>query len=251
MKILLIKTRNIIISLFIVFNSLLINKVFSQNYCRLGFTNDINGGLSSVKINKESNDLINSTNNTNSQQKFYNCNFRFGGSLIGSAIFKKDSKFFIGEYYQLGVGVGYGSKSGNLNSQYNGTTFNVLLGFNLGLATCYSFNEELTVGLKVIGLGGDYYLDFDQNPVYNNGLTFHPTAQYKNFYASFGFGGRVVKGFPYKTIDGEIRFNFKSDQSNSVYLGLKYQLNKYDKTEINFNYNQSISSIGFTIGKVF
>jgi hypothetical protein len=230
---------------------LLANTYYSQNYGRLGFVNDINGGIFLVNIKKETNDLTTASNSTNAKINFYNVNFRFGGSLLGSLIFKEDSKFFIGEYYQVGFGTGYGNKSGTSNAQYNGTTFNLLLGFNLGLASSFSISEDLTVGLKVIGLGGDLYFDFDQSPLYANGLTFHPTAQYKNFYASFGFGGRTYKTNPYKTIDGEFRFNFKQDQSNSLYVGLRYQYNAFDKTELNINTNQSISSVGFTVGKVF
>ncbi len=233
------------------FISLLVNICYAQNYGRLGFTNDINGGIYLVRIKKETNDLIKASNSTDAKINFYNFNFRFGGSLIGPLIFDDDSKFFIGEYFQVGFGTGYGSKSGNSNAQYNGSTFNLLLGFNLGLASSYSINEDLTVGLKVIALGGDLYWDYDQNPLYANGLTFHPTAQYKNFYAAVGFGGRNYKGNPYRTIDGEFRFNFKQDQSNSFYVGLRYQYNAFDKTELNINTNQSISSVGFTIGKVF
>jgi len=227
-----------------------INKNYAQNYGRLGFTNNLNGGICVVNVNKENNDLINKSSSTYSKQKFYNVNFRGGGTFIGKLI-NDESKFYIGDYWELGAGAGYGSKSGTANSQYNGVTFNVLLGFYLGLASSYSFNDNLTIGLKVIGLGGDYYLDFDQNPIYANGLTFHPTAQFKNFYASVGFGGRNYKGYPYKTFEGEFRFNFDKDQSESYYLGLKYQFNKYDNTELNINEKQSISTLGLIFGKVF
>ena len=226
-------------------------KINAQTYGRLGFKNDLNGGLYLVNINKSTDDLLSVTDNNFAKIKFYNANFRFGGSLIGSAIFNDDSKFFIGEYYQVGFGVGIGNKSGTYNSQYNGTTFNLMIGFNLGMVTSYSFNENLTVGLKVIGLGGDLYFDFDQNPIYANGLTFHPTAQFKNFYASVGFGGRNYKNNPYKTYEGELRYNFSKDQNESLYVGMRYQLNKFDKTELNTNSKQSISSIGIMFGKVF
>ena len=180
------------------------------------------------------------------QVKYNNVNFRFGGSLFG-LLFKKESKFFIGDYYQVGVGVGWGTKSGSFGKTYNGKAANLLLGFNFGIASSYSISEDLTIGIKVIGLGGDLYMDLDQQPKYMNGLTFHPTAQYKGFLLSIGFGGRN----DFKTFDAEFRYNFSKDRSEGIYLGCRYQKNWAKYTDANYSYNQSINSTGLMIGYTF
>lgn len=222
-----------------------------SQYSRLGFKNDINGGFYNVNYNNEIyNNTINKIDN-DAQINFKNINFRFGGSLIGAAIFNDDSKFFIGDYYQVGLGMGIGNKTGSLGSTYNGQTFNLLLGTNLGLASSYSFSEDFTIGLKVICIGGDLYIDYDRQPLYANGLTFHPTAQYKGFLLSAGFGGRTVKSNPYKTLDLEFRYNFSKERDRSMYIGVRYQKNGYQKTELNYNYSQSINSTGILFGYAF
>lgn len=230
---------------------LLTNGNLFAQYGRLGFTNDVNGGLFIVNYKRENIGSSTIYNSSTAKIKFYNANFRFGGSLIGPLIFKEESRLFIGEYFQFGLGVGMGSKSGTSNSQYNGTTFNALFGFNIGGVASYSINEDLTVGLKVIGAGGDIYFDFDQNPVYVNGLTFHPTVQFSRFLLSAGLGGTSRKGIPYKTFETEFRFNFSDDQSNSSYLGLRYQRNSNVETPVGYVNKESIGSIGLTFGAMW
>lgn len=229
--------------------------LFSQG--RLGFTNDINGGIFQVVYKRLDQDMTSKVVDTNAHIKFYNGNFRFGGSVIGTKIFEdSDSPFFVGEYIQFGLGFGIGTKYGN--STYSGTTFNLLVGMNVGAVASYSLSDELTVGLKWIALGGDIYFDFDENAVYRNGMTFHPTAQYKNYWASVGFGGKKTKeGDLYKTLDIEARYNFSEDQEESKYVGLRFQSNGYNTVRANsdgsnsFKYSQSIVSMGIILGFYF
>lgn len=230
---------------------LFIGENLSAQYGRLGFTNDVNGGLFMVNYKREEVGSSSLYTSSKAKIKFYNANFRFGGSLIGPLIFKEESRLFIGEYFQFGLGVGMGSKSGTSNAQYNGTTFNVLLGMNIGGVASYAISEDLTVGLKVIALGGDLYFDFDQNPVYVNGLTFHPTVQFSRFLLSAGFGGTNRKGIPYKTFETEFRFNFSDDQANSSYLGIRYQRNSNEQSSIGYVNKESIGSIGLTFGAMW
>lgn len=236
---------------------LMFSTLFSQG--RLGFTNDINGGIYQVVYHRQTDNLTAGTSDTNAHIKFYNFNFRFGGSVIGTKLFEdSDSPFFVGEYFQFGLGFGMGKKSGSSGSTYNGSTFNCMLGMNVGAVASYSLSDELTVGLKWIALGGDYYLDFDQNAVYLNGMTFHPTAQYKNYWASVGFGGKKSKeGDKYKTIDIEVRYNFSEEQEESMYAGVRFQSNGY-KTEsassdgaFNYRDSEKITSIGVMLGFFF
>ncbi|MES2589518.1 MAG: hypothetical protein V4622_11115 [Bacteroidota bacterium] len=252
----------LLIAIQVVFSTLL----FSQTG-RLAFTDDISGGLHQVIYHRQEENLNTGKIDTNAHIKFYNGNFRFAGSIIGKKIFEdSDSPFYIGEYIQFNLGVGIGEKSGSSGSTYNGKTFNLLVGFNVGAAASYSISEELTVGLKWIALGGDIYYDLDQNPVYLNGMTFHPTAQYKNFWASAGFGGKTSKeGDKYKTLDLEFRYNFSEDQEESKYVGVRYQTNGY-KTDSNstssndggvtfqtttYRQSESIRSIGIFFGFFF
>lgn len=216
----------------------------------MGFRNDMNGGLFLVNYTRDSENLSNNTVENNGNIRFYNFNFRFGGSLIGTLIFDEDSRLFIGDYTQLGLGFGIG-KNLDTTDVYAGTTFNLLLGCNFGAVAAYAISEELTVGIKVLIIGGDMYFDFDENPLFVNGLTFHPTAQYGNFLVSAGFGGRDVKGRPYKTLDLEARYHFSDDQETSPYVSLRYQSNKYAYDENNYRYSQKINTVGLSFGFFF
>jgi hypothetical protein len=225
----------------------------------LGFRNDINGGIFLVNYERASENRTTGLKDINGDIRFYNVNFRFGGSLIGSLIFDSDSRIFIGDYMQLGLGMGMG-KNNDVNDTYAGTTFNLLMGLNLGGVVAYAINDELSVGLKVIGIGGDVYFDFDENPLYVNGLTFHPTAQYGPFLLSAGFGGREKEGKPYKTMDLEARYNFGNDQEEGMYLSLRYMSNKYAYDEVSmynetetqtYRYSQKINTFGLSFGAYF
>jgi hypothetical protein len=221
------------------------NKSFSQ-YSRLGFRNDVNLGFYLMNYDYDAYHLTTNSFYNDAHVDYKNINIRFGGSLLG-LLFKEESKFFIGDYYQVSVGVGSGNKSGSLGSQYNGKAANLLMGFNFGLVSTYSFSEDLTIGLKVIGAGGDLYMDLDRQPKYMNGLTFHPTTQYKGFLFSIGYGGRN----PYKTFDTEFRYNFSKSREKGMYLGCRYQKNWAKYTDDTYKYSQTISSTGLLFGYTF
>ncbi|MGV3629685.1 MAG: hypothetical protein ACO1O6_00670 [Bacteroidota bacterium] len=225
--------------------------LFAQT-ANMGLRNDINGGIFLVNYERASENKSTGAKEVNGDIRFYNANFRFGGSLIGSKVFDEDSRFFIGDYIQFGLGMGIG-KNNDTSDVYAGTTFNLMIGCNLGLAAAYAISEELAVGIKVIGIGGDLYFDFDENPLFVNGLTFHPTAQYGPFLVSAGFGGREKEGKRYKTLDLEARYNFSSDQEEGMYLSLRYQSNKYAEDDENgtYRYSQKISTVGLSFGAFF
>lgn len=241
--------RNILILAFVAFTLNLVAQ--SAN---LGFRNDLNGGIFLVDYKRGYDNVTADTKEVNGDIRFYNVNFRFGGSLIGSLIFDSDSRIFIGDYEQIGFGVGMG-KNKDVNDVYAGTTFNLMVGCNLGAVAGYAINDELAVGLKVIAIGGDLYFDFDENPLYVNGLTFHPTVQYGPFLVSAGFGGREKEGKPYKTLDLEARYNFGNDQEEGMYVSFRYQSNKYSYDETSgsdtFRNWQKINSVGLSFGAFF
>lgn len=228
----------------------LFNGVFAQ-HGYLGFKKDINAGIFNVNYNVESRNTSNNLLTEDTKIRFYNANFRYGGSIIGSAIFKH-SRFFFGEYLQGGVGVGIGKKTSTTGANYTGTTFNALFGVNLGIVTSYAVSDNLVVGLKAIAWGADMYFDFDETPMYYNVFTFHPTVQYRNFWGSIGYGG-LGKGDSMRTFETEFRFNFSSDMSESMYLGFRLQSNKVKTTVIstdglNSNHKTGLTSVGITFG---
>lgn len=218
----------------------------------LGFRNDMNGGVFLVNYKQSSENKSTGVKEIDGDIRFYNVNFRFGGSLIGNLIFDEGSRLFIGDYTQIGLGMGIG-KNNNADDDdvYAGRPFNLLLGCNLGAVAAYAINEELAVGIKVIAIGGDLYTDLDESMLFVNGLTFHPTVQYGPFWLSAGFGGREKEGKPYKTFDLEARYNFTADQEESVYVSLRYQSNKYDDDRDGYRYSQKISSVGLSLGFFF
>lgn len=214
---------------------------FSQYYSRLGWTNEAIFQYEEMRYEQKSGGISNPIG-----LKFHNVNCRFGGSLLGTLIFGYETKFFIGEYFDLGIGVGIGKKSGG--TIYDGTTFNMLLGGNLGFVTCYNINDDLTVGLKTILWGGDNYLDFDQNVSFYNGRSFYPTVRLGQFQTSLGFGGRnqvkPVKKVPF--IDAMLRYNFSEDPDDSWYLGLKYRRSNH--TYLDNDTKEHIGSFMIEVG---
>lgn len=217
----------------------------------LGFKNDLNAGFFVVNYKVEGRQVSNNLLTEDTKIRFYNVNLRYGGSIIGSAIFKR-SRFFLGEYLQGGIGVGIGKKTSTTGADYTGTTFNALFGLNLGLVTSYAVSDKLVVGLKAIAWGADLYFDFDETPVYQSVFTFHPTVQYRNFWGSIGYGG-IGKGIFTRTFETEFRYNFSSDMSESMYLGLRFQANHTKTTTIgtsapDIENRSGITSVGITFG---
>lgn len=203
-----------LLTLFILIGSL---QLFSQ-YSRLGWTNEMIIQYDEMRYKRDSPSMT-----TPIGLKFHNINCRFGGSLLGTLIFGYDTKFFLGEYFDVGFGVGIGKKTGG--SIYDGTTFNVLLGGNVGFVTSYSINDDVTVGLKTILWGGDMYFDFDEDVSFYNGRSFYPTLRLGQLQTSVGFGGRPQKD-PVKKVpfmDLMARYNFSEDVEESWYLGLRYR----------------------------
>jgi hypothetical protein len=194
-------------------------------YSRLGWTNDVQMQYDEMRYHTYEN------NQKTEVLRFHNVNCRFAGSLIGTAIFENDTRFFIGEYFDLGFGVGIGKKH---SGTYAGTSFNMLLGANLGLVSCYNINDDLTVGLKYIAWGGDVYFDFDEGAVFFNGMTFYPTVRYGKLQASVGFGGRKLKSIngDSKILDCDLKYSFSNTPDDSWYVGLKYRrsgvVSRYD-----------------------
>lgn len=227
-----------------------LSSVFSQ-HGYLGFKNDLNAGFFVVNYAKQNRNLTTNVLDVDNKIRFYNVNMRFGGSIIGSAIFKH-SRFFLGEYLQGGVGVGIGKKTSTTGANYTGTTFNAMFGATIGLVTSYAVSDRLVVGLKAVAWGADLYFDFDESPVYYNVFTFHPTVQYRNFWGSIGYGG-VGKNSFMRTFETEFRYNFSSDMSESMYLGFRLQTNKQKSLLIGNNgpdidQRLGITSVGITFG---
>jgi hypothetical protein len=73
-------------------------------YSRLGWTNEMQIQYERMSMNAYVQDTKTEI------LDLHNFNILFGGSLIGTAIFDSDTKFFIGDYYSLGFGVGMGKK---------------------------------------------------------------------------------------------------------------------------------------------
>lgn len=189
---------------------------FAQ-YSRLGWTNEMVIQYEEMRYKRES-----PSYNTVGL-KFHNVNCRFGGSLLGTLIFGYDTKFFLGEYFDVGFGVGIGKKSGG--TIYDGTTFNLLVGGNVGFVSSYSINDDITVGLKTILWGGDNYFDFDQGVSFYNGRSFYPTVRVGQFQSSIGFGGREqkdpIKKVPF--VDAMARYHFSDDVEETWYCGLRFR----------------------------
>jgi hypothetical protein len=203
----------------ILFSSLLLalSTSFFGQYSRLGWTNDMQFHYDGMNYH----DIQGSTKTK--VIHFNNINFRFAGSMIGTLIFEKDTKFFIGEYFDVGFGVGMGEKFGGT---YDGKTFNMLMGMNIGLVSCYNVSDDLTVGLKYIWAGGDLYYDLDEGATFYNGNVLYPTVRVGALQASVGFGGRDQKkpsDTKTKVFESELRFNLSDDVETGWYAGVRYR----------------------------
>jgi hypothetical protein len=225
---------------------LVIFSIVNAQHASLGFRNNMNFALSMVNLKQNNVSLVSYSPTTSQKIKFYNVNMRAGGSLIGNKIFKEDSRFFIGEYLEMGLGVGYGKKSTLIANE---TTFNALFGGQLGAASYFAISDDITIGLKAIFLGADVYFDYDVYPTYIHGLTFHPTVQFKRFFLTAGFGGRTRKNIPFKSFESEFRFNFNNDASDSWYFSLKYQLNTFDYLDDTYLKDSKLSTFNIGFGR--
>lgn len=219
---------------------------------RLGFSNDLNGSFAPINYKYKAETVNTDGTRTTSPDikiNFYNVNFRGGGTLIAKGFAEGDTKFWIGDYWSLGFGVGMGTGSGN---KYPGTTFNAMLGAQFGLASTYAIKDDFIIGAKVIVWGGEIFYDIDQVPVYQTSKMIYPTIQYKRLWASVGVGPKATYNREdYSRFDAEVKYTFKTDMVEAVYIGARFQGTWMKRAEMQSDYNRSLSIMSLTFGKYF
>lgn len=219
---------------------------------RLGFTNDLNGSFAPINYRYTSETTnLDGTKTVSPDVKinFYNINFRGGGTLFAKSFAESDTKFWIGDYWQLGFGVGIGKSSG---TKYPGTTFNAMLGAQAGLASTYAIKQDFIVGVKVIFWGGELFYDIDQVPVYQTSKMIYPTVQYKRFWASAGFGPYATyKHEDYSRFDAEFKYTFTTDMVEAAYIGARFQGTWMKRTDAQSEMDRRLTIVSLTFGKYF
>jgi hypothetical protein len=203
----------IIIAFTITFSSMLFgqwNNLCFRDQFEVNYTN----------ISLKTNTIYSNGENTFTN-KFNNINFRGGGSWLFRKLCKEDGKFYIGDYWEIGFGVGIGKRiTTPVAGTYDGTNFNVNFLFGLGIASHYRINDDFTLGLKWIGIGFDTYYDFTNNyPGFINVMTFIPTARYKAFQLGVGFGQSKLS----KTIKDNFLVEGKFHLNESLNIVSRFQ----------------------------
>jgi hypothetical protein len=190
---------------------------FSQQYSRLGWTNDLQFQLDNMRIKGYQDDV------KTEAVYFHGVNCRLGGSFLSRILFDSKSQFFIGDHIEIGLGLGLGKERIITNKKI---TANALFGLNLGIVTGYSFNKDVTIGLKFNALARDKYFYYDQTPKFHYGMSFYPTIRVKQVQASAGFGGgklKEPKNTQFKMLDCELKYSFSGKVDKSWYAGVRYR----------------------------
>lgn len=172
---------------------------------------------------------------------------RVSYSILGSLIFRDtEKKFFIGDHIGVGFGMGYFKKT-NDDVPY-------MVPFNLeyGLKAAYSINDDLEVGVKYV-IGGNYFTDFKNDFGFGHKPAIIPSARFKNYMGSVGFGkasvGESGSGDPgnYLRLEGRIIFGDAGDGDSHTCIFFRAE-NYTGKSDGEFATKRTVSQLSFGFG---